>query len=40
MNRTAAPLVAADGALEIDSTALSIDQVVETVVEFVKNKFN
>jgi cytidylate kinase len=40
MNRTAAPLVAADGALEIDSTALSIDQVVATVVEFVKNKFN
>ncbi len=40
MNRAVAPLVAAEGALEVDSTTLSIDQVVETVVEFVKNKLN
>jgi cytidylate kinase len=39
-NRTVAPLVAAVGALEIDSTALSIDEVFERAVEFVNTKIH
>jgi cytidylate kinase len=36
--RTVAPLVAADDAFEIDSTALNIQQVFEKAVEFVESK--
>jgi len=36
--RTVAPLVAAADALEIDSTALNIQQVFEKAVEFVESK--
>lgn len=39
-NRTVAPLVAAVGALEIDSTSLSIDEVFDKAVEFVNSKIH
>lgn len=38
-NRAISPLVAADDALTIDSTELSIEQVVENVLSFAQGKF-
>lgn len=35
-NRKASPLVKADDAIELDTTALSIDQVVDKIIEIVK----
>ncbi|WP_028115481.1 (d)CMP kinase [Ferrimonas senticii] len=39
-NRTVAPLKPAEDALEIDTTSLSIDQVVENVLNYVATKVN
>ena len=39
-NREVAPLKPADGALVIDSTSLSIDEVVEQVLNLTKLKLN
>jgi cytidylate kinase len=39
LNRSTAPLVAASDALEIDSTALGIEQVFEKAKEFIDSKF-
>jgi cytidylate kinase len=33
MNRSIAPLVAAEGALELDSTSLSIEEVLDIVLQ-------
>ncbi|MES9938548.1 MAG: (d)CMP kinase, partial [Sedimenticola sp.] len=38
-NRSVAPLMAPEGSLEVDSTALSIDEVLETVLEKVRGTF-
>jgi cytidylate kinase len=38
MNRATAPLKAAADALTIDSTSLSIEEVVETIIEFVRSR--
>lgn len=38
-NRSVAPLMAPEGSLEVDSTALSIDEVLETVLEKVRSTF-
>ena len=38
-NRSVAPLMAPKGSLEVDSTALSIDEVLEKVLEKVRSTF-
>ncbi|MES9844070.1 MAG: (d)CMP kinase [Candidatus Sedimenticola sp. PURPLELP] len=38
-NRSVAPLMAPEGSLEVDSTALSIDEVLEKVLEKVRSTF-
>jgi cytidylate kinase len=37
-SRTVAPMVAAEGAISIDSTSMSAQQVFEQVIEVVENK--
>ena len=39
-NRSVAPLRAAEGSLQIDSTDLSIDEVVDSILEFAYSKLS